>query len=165
MYIYTYLCTIYIGILKLAKLLVTWSKMCFYTKWPSPFGRVTVTGLEKCLSMCLYVFVVTPLYMYLKNWTLLDFHTWRVYTPPKWQERALTNIFSTIPEAIKTGKKPLSVFLHLTKHEFHITGCLNNSSFQQSKLEPLNIYISKVIKLTKVSWNTPPIIIAKLTCI
>ena len=47
-----------------------------------------------CLSVC-----VTPLY--LKNWTFLDFHTWRVYTPPKWQEQALTNIFSTVLEASK----------------------------------------------------------------
>ena len=47
---------------------------------------------------------------YLKNWTLLDFHTWHVYTPPKWQERALTNIFSTILEAIKKrARKPLGV--------------------------------------------------------
>ena len=65
-----------------------------------PLGRVTVNGLEKCLSVC-----PTPLYR--KNWTLLDFHTWHVYTPPKWQERALTNIFSTILEAIKKG--PLGV--------------------------------------------------------
>ena len=43
------------------------------------------------------------------------------------------------------------LFLHLTKHEFYITGCLNDSSFQQSKLEALNMYTSKVIKLTKVA--------------
>ena len=43
--------------------------------------------------------------LYLENWTLLDFHTWHVYTPPKWQERAITNIFSTILETIKKGKK------------------------------------------------------------
>ena len=47
--------------------------------------------------------------VYLKNRTLLDFHTWRVYTPPKWQVQALTNIFSTILEAIKMSKK--SAFL------------------------------------------------------
>ena len=47
--------------------------------------------------------------VYLKNWTLLDFHTWRVSTPPKWQVQALTNIFSTILEAIKMSKK--SAFL------------------------------------------------------
>ena len=43
----------------------------------------------------------------LKNWTLLDFHTWCVYSPPKWQERALTNSFFTIHvlDAIKKGKK------------------------------------------------------------
>ena len=35
------------------------------------------------------------------------------------------------------------LFLHLTKHEFYITGCLNDSSFQQSKLESLNMYTSK----------------------
>ena len=52
----------------------------------------------------------------------------------------------------------LSVFLHLTKHEFYITGCLNDSSSQQSKFECLNMYTSNIIKLTKVSWNTPPII-------
>ena len=43
------------------------------------------------------------------------------------------------------------LFLHLTKHVFYITGCLNDSFFQQSKLEALNMYTSKVIKLTKVS--------------
>ena len=42
-----------------------------YSKW---FGKISVH-----VSVCL-----TPLY--LKNWTLLDFHTWRVYTPLKWQE-------------------------------------------------------------------------------
>ena len=41
------------------------------------------------------------------------------------------------------------LFLHLTKHEFYITGCLKDSSFQQSKLETLNMYTSKVMKLTK----------------
>ena len=30
------------------------------------------------------------------------------------------------------------------KHEFDITGCLNNSYFQQSKLESLNMYTLKV---------------------
>ena len=104
-------------------------------------------------------FCLCPTLLYLKNWTLLDFHTWHVYTPPKWQERALTNIFSTILEGIKKGKKVARcgffqssrLFLHLMKHEFYITGCLNDSSFQQSKLETLNMYTSKVIKLTKVS--------------
>ena len=105
-----------------------------------------------CLCVCVSVCLVTPLY--LKNWTLLDFHTWRVYTPPKWQERALTNIFSTTLEATKKGKtsarcgffQSSRLFLHLTKHEFYITRCLNNSSFQQSKLESLNTYTSKVQK-------------------
>ena len=54
-----------------------------YSKW---FGKISVRVSDPA---------------YLKNWTLLDFHTWHVYTPPKWQERALTNIFSTILEAIK----------------------------------------------------------------
>ena len=58
--------------------------------------------LEKCLCVCV---CVTP--QYLKNWTLLDFNIWRVYTPLKWQERALTNIFSTILEII--GKAELGV--------------------------------------------------------
>ena len=87
------------------------------------FGNISVH-----VSVCL-----TP--QYLKNWTLLDFHTWCIYTPPKWQERALTNIFSTILEAIKKGKKTARcgffqssrLFLHLTKHEFYITGCLIDS--------------------------------------
>ena len=86
-----------------------------------------------------FVYVcVTPLY--LKNWTLLDFHTWHVYTPPNWQERALNNIFSTILEPIKKSKKSARrgffqssrLFLHLTRFE-----------------------ISKVIKLTKVYYETP----------
>ena len=34
--------------------------------------------------------------------------TYLAYTPPKWQERALTNIFSTILEAIEKGKKSAS---------------------------------------------------------
>ena len=97
--------------------------------------------LGKCLPVCVTL-------LYFKNWTLLDFHTWRVYTPPKWQERVLTNIFSTILEAIEKGKKSARCgffqFLHLTKHEFYITGCLNDSSFQQSKLESLNMYTLKV---------------------
>ena len=129
-----------------------------YSKW---FGKISV---HVSVSVCL----VTPLY--LENWTLLDFHTWRVYTPPKWQERALTNIFSTILEAIKKGKKTTMcgffessrLILHLMKHEFYITGCLNDSSFQQSKFKSLNMYTLKVMKLTKVSWNTLPIIIAQL---
>ena len=54
-----------------------------------------------------------------------------------------------------------SVFPHLMKHEFDISGCLNDSSFQQSKLESLKMYTLKVIKLTKVSWNTPSIIAYK----
>ena len=107
-----------------------------------------VTGLE---NVCLCDPAV-----YLKNWTLLDYHTWHVYTPPKWQKRALTNIFYTILKAIKKGKKYARhgfflVFLHLMKHKFYITGCLKDSSFQPSKLEYLNMYTSKVIKLTKVS--------------
>ena len=96
--------------------------------------------MESFLSVC-------PTLLYLKNWTLVDFHTWHVYTPPQWQERALANIFSTILEAIKKGKKAARcgffqysrLFLHQTKHEFYITGCLNDFSFQQSKLETLNI--------------------------
>ena len=111
------------------------------------FGKISVR-----VSVC-----PTPLYH--KNWTLLDFHTWHVYTPPKWQERALTNIFSTILEAIKKGKKSARcgffqssrLFLLLTKQVFYITGCLKDSSFQQSKLEALNMYTWKVIKLTEVS--------------
>ena len=72
----------------------------------------------------------------------------------KGQEQALANIFSTILEAIKKSELGMGsfslprLFLHLTKHEFYITGCLNDSSFQQ---ESLNMYTSKVIKLTKVS--------------
>ena len=62
-----------------------------------------MNGLEKCVCVC-----VTPLY--LKNWTLLDFHTWRVYTPLKWQEQALTNIFSTLLEAIKKGHLGVASF-------------------------------------------------------
>ena len=31
------------------------------------------------------------------------------------------------------------LFLHLTKHEFYMTGCHNDSSFQQNKLEALNM--------------------------
>ena len=104
---------------------------------------VTVNGLETFLSVCL-----TSLYC--KNWTHLDFHIWHVYTPPKWQERALTDICSTILEAIKKGKKAAKcgffqssrLFLHLTNHEFYITSCLNDSSFQQSKLKTLNMYTS-----------------------
>ena len=65
-----------------------------------PLGRVTVNGLEKFLSVCLCICV-----SYSALPQKLDFHTWHVYTPPKWQERALTNIFSTILEAIKKGKK------------------------------------------------------------
>ena len=57
----------------------------------------------KNVSVC-----VTPLY--LKNWTLLDFHTWRVYTPPKCQERALANIFSTILEAIEKCQLDVASF-------------------------------------------------------
>ena len=34
---------------------------------------------------------------------------------------------------------------------------INDSSFQQNKLESLNLYTSKVIKLTKVSHETPSI--------
>ena len=46
------------------------------------------------------------------------------------------------------------------KHAFYITGCLDDSSFQQSQLESLHIYTSKVIKLTNVSNETPhPLII------
>ena len=110
--------------------------------------------------------LVTPLY--LKSWTLLDFHTWHVYTPPKWQEQALANIFSTILEARvrnQLGVVYISFSASNKKHEFYITGCHKDSSFQQRKLESFNmyiyiyIYISKVIKLTNVSWNTPPIII------
>ena len=116
--------------------------------------------ISALVFMCL-----TPLY--LKNWTLLDFRIWCVYTSLKWQKWALANIYSTILKAIKKSKKTSMcgffqssrLFLHLTKHEFYITSCLNDSSFQQSKWESLNMYTSKVIKLTKVSWNTPPIII------
>ena len=82
-------------------------------------GLLYMVWKNVCLCVC-----VTPLY--LKNWTLLDFHTWRVYTPPKWQERALTNIFPTILEAIKNGKKSARcgffqssrLLMHLTKHKF-----------------------------------------------
>ena len=108
-----------------------------------------------CLCVC-------PTPLYLKNWTLLDFHTWHVYTPPKWQERALTNIFSTtLYRSYQKGQEKAKkaarcgffqssrLFLHLMKQEFYITGCLNDSSFQQSKLESLNMYTSKVMKLTK----------------
>ena len=63
---------------------------------PPPIGKATVNSLEKCLY-------VTPLY--LKNWILLEFHTWCVYTSSDWQERALTNIFSNILEAMKKSKK------------------------------------------------------------
>ena len=49
-----------------------------------------------CVSVC-------PTLFYLKNWALLDLHTGHVYTPPKWQEQALTDIFSTVLEAVKKG--------------------------------------------------------------
>ena len=58
--------------------------------------------LGKCLPACVTL-------LYFKNWTPLDFHTWRVYTPPKWQERALTNIFSTTLEAIERVRNLLGV--------------------------------------------------------
>ena len=109
-----------------------------YCKW---FGKMFV-----CVCVCCDPTV-------LKIWILLDFHTWHVYTTPKWQERALANIFSTSYQkgSARCGFFQSSrLFLHLTKHEFYITGCLDDS-FQQSKLESLNMYTSKVIKLTKVS--------------
>ena len=120
-----------------------------YSKW---FGKISV-----CVSMC-------PTPLYLKKWTLLAFYTWHVYTSRKWQELALTNIFPTILEAINKGKKATGcgffqssrLFLHSTKHEFYITGCLNDSSFQQSKLETLNMYTSKVKKLTKFHETPRP---------
>ena len=57
---------------------------------------------------------------------------------------ALTDIFSTILEGIEKGKKSTRCDFfqsswNLMKHEFYITGCLNDFSFQQSKLETLNI--------------------------
>ena len=125
-----------------------------YSKW---FGKISV-----CVSVC-------STSLYCKNWTLLDFYTWHVYTPPKWQKRALTNIFSHYTRSYQKGQEKgekvarcgffqsSRLFLHLTKQEFYITGCLNDSSFQQSKLESLNMYTLKVIKLTIVSWNTPPL--------
>ena len=51
-----------------------------YCKW---FGK---------MSVCVSVYVSGHI-LYLKNWTLLDFNTWRVYTPPKWPEQALTIFF------------------------------------------------------------------------
>ena len=39
------------------------------------------------------------------------------------------------------------LFLHLTNHTFHITGRLNDSSFQQSKLKSLNMYTNVLRKL------------------
>ena len=86
--------------------------------------------------------VNTPLY--LKSWTLLEFHTWRVYTPPKWREQALANIFSTILEARvrnQLGVVYISFSASNKKHEFYITGCHKDSSFQQRKLESFNMYI------------------------
>ena len=38
---------------------------------------------------------------------------------------------------------------------FEVWGCLNDSSFQQSKLESLNMSTSKVMKLINVSYETP----------
>ena len=121
--------------------------------WPSPLERVTVFGLEKWLSVC-------PTPLYLKNWTLLDFHTCtfsevattstRLYllyhTRSYWKGSARHGFFQSS-----------RLFLHLMKHEFYIiTGCRNDSFFQQSKLESLNMCTLKVTKLTNVSCNTCP---------
>ena len=121
----------------------SWTVLMLYSCSSHYLNCVSFNVYSASLTLPLYsnskwhfCLCLTPLY--LKNWTLLDFHTWHVYTPPKWQERALTNIFSTILEAIKKGKKPARcgffqssrLFMHLTKHEFYITGCLNDSSFQ-----------------------------------
>ena len=111
------------------------------------------------MSVCVCVTL-----LYLKNWTFLGFYTWHLFTPLKWQEWALTIIFSTTLDVIRKGKKT-------TRCGFFQSSCineawvlhhfLNNSCFQQNKLESLNMYTLKVINPTKVSWNTlPPIIIA-----
>ena len=67
-----------------------------------PLGRVTVNGLEKCLSVCLSV---CPTLLYRKNWTLLYFHTWHVSLLRSDKNEHSLSIFSTILEAIKKGKK------------------------------------------------------------
>ena len=139
---------------------VDFAYMCYCVHiWPPLEGYRTWFGK---MSAC-----VTPLY--LKNWTLLDFHTWRVCTPPKWQEQALDNIFfyntrSYQKVSARRGFFQSSrLFLYLTKHEFYTCTSLAvlTTPFQQSKLESLNMYTSKVIKLTKVSWNTASTCITK----
>ena len=109
-----------------------------YSKW---FGKISVCVSDSAVLHKLD----TPGLPYLP-WL----HSFEV------AKRSLTNVFSTTLEAIKKGKKSAKfgffqssrLFLHLTKHELYITGCL---LFQQSKLETLNMCTSKVLKLTKVS--------------
>ena len=122
-----------------------------------PLGRVAVWK-NFCLCVLLRSTAKSG-----RSWTSTLGMYIQYYTPLKWQEQALTNIFSSLhytrsyqkgqekgEKASRCGFLQSSrLFPHLTKQEFYITGCLNDSSFQQSKLEALNMYTLKGMKLTK----------------
>ena len=65
------------------------------------------------------------------------------------------HLLCMVASCICTANTLLIVFLHLTKHDFDITGFPSNSSIQFSELESSVLYSSGVIKLRKLLVKHP----------
>ena len=126
----------------------------FHLTINNTFRRVTVNGFEKYLCV----------WPHWTSWTWLPYLT--CMHSSKVARTSTNQYFLYHTRSYQKGStrygffRSSRLFLHLMKHDFYITSYVNDSSFQQSKLESLNTYTSKVIKLTNISLNTPPIIIA-----
>ena len=96
-----------------------------------------------CPCVCVFAPVVpqelyTPVLPYLDVYTLLQIGK---------NENSPILSLPYILEAIKKSKKATMCGFFQSSRLF--PGCLNDSFFQQSKLESLNMYTLKVLKLTK----------------